>query len=276
MIDVVPESRERPERPPRGGPPAIAARCRNTREADQAGQAPASPASAVRAGASRPGRSGRPRRRRPWPWRTSCRRPEEQPPAETCDHDEPGIHPGLARVNDQQRAEGRQPGRPEPGRGCRSGTADPPDQPDRHDAAQDAEARAAASDVPNTAIQTWSNKGCSGARVASIWNSRSTSAAGFPPGQPHRHDLVVPEAELAELPAQAGRDQDDRGQEPTGMRRVRASSEIGPVRSRPDRRRAAHDAGHGRRPRLELLEVVEQVGAEVAVRVVPAVADASG
>ena len=146
------------------------------------------------------------------PWEYAFPEREEQSPAQAGDHHQQGVHPGLAGVVDKWRADRRQPGRPEAGRPVKDQEPDPVDQADGDDPANHAQRPARGfgrAEQPDPALQQERMQRRAG-RV-DLKQPIEERSERWSRGQPHGHDLVVPETELAQLPCaeSRGHGQDD-------------------------------------------------------------------
>ena len=133
---------------------------------------------------------------------------EEQSPAQAGDHHQQGVHPGLAGIVNKRRADRRQPGRPEARRPVKNQEPDPVDQADGDDPANHAQRPACGfgrAEQPDPALKQKRMQRCAG-RV-DLKQPIEERGGRRCRGQPHGHDLVVPETELTQLPCAESRRQ---------------------------------------------------------------------
>ena len=141
--------------------------------------------------------------------------PQQHPPAEDGHQDEPGVHPRLARIDDQHRAERGQPGGPQSRRRIEGGPAEREDEPHGRDPAGRAQRPCGdlrRAEGPGPPLEQQRVERCPGR----VDPEEQVDQRGRAPRtrQPHRHDLVIPEAQPAELvSAQASGRREDRGQD---------------------------------------------------------------
>ena len=151
---------------------------------------------------------------------------EEQPPAEAGQHHEPSVHPGFAGIVHHRRTESRQPDCPEPGRLVEGQPSNPPDQSHRRDPTSDAQGPSPGfgrSKQVDPALKQERMKGRP--RGVDLEQSIDQGRGRGSLGQAHGHDLVVPEAELAQPPGtQAGRECQDEDEGHHAARALRHDS----------------------------------------------------